>query len=336
MNYTKQCYQGSQIQEIKDKFNPIKQMKSSTIHYNNMLKIQDRNLCVARYRWKGLEKYTPITSQQLEGMLYDYGYICAFVEDDIFKLLKFNRTGKLNSYGQLNKIRPIDWQGKTYKERYAITSLDGDIDATEDTALILCDYTPFLSNDNIFARSTINARTTIADQVICYQILINELVFAIKKAMVKVTSEEQVNNMINQVESMLDPANPVFAVATGFDIANKTELVTLNNMMQSEELIRALDFYYKTRRSFNGIPAPDSFDKKERKVTSETAGTMTHTMLVLDNGLEERKIFAKRCKKCYNIDIDVEINPLIKQSIEGDKDNGENEAKRNIPNNATI
>lgn len=329
----KVCYLNSQI---KDKINPKPSINWSRRYYRHMLKIQDRNMCINRYIWKDLERYTPITSQQFEGMVYDNGCICGFKEYESLMLMKFNRLGTINDYGQLHKIRPISWQGKTYKDRYGITSLDGTEHMEEDTALILCDYTPFLSTDFIIPRSVINEKTTINDQVQCYKTLYYELMLSIKKALIKVENEEQSQTMIRQMENMLDSSNPIFALATGFDIANVTELFNLNNNIRSQDLISSLDFYYKARRAFNGIPAPDSFEKKERKVASETAGAHTHTLLVLDNGLQERKIFAKRCKECYNINIDVEINPIIQKMMEEKENVDKNVSGRNIPHNNTI
>ena len=119
-NKYKQLYQESmlQMQGLVDKinsgyFNPVKIQSLNKIAYTTMLQSKDLMMCANRYVWEGIP--TNITSQQIEALLYQYGSLCMFENDEgeiIFS--RYTMIGQLNPYGLMDKIQPIDFAGKAY------------------------------------------------------------------------------------------------------------------------------------------------------------------------------------------------------------------------------
>ena len=85
-----------------------------------------------------------------------------------------------------------------------------------------------------------------------------------------------------------------------------------------------INFYYKIRRGFNGIPAPDVFEKKERMITSETESSQVHTDITLLDGLNQRKYACELMQKYWGLDIDVTISDALGGVIDAE-DEGRND-----------
>ena len=302
MSKYKQLYQKSMLDYagLLDKvnngeFNPKFMPSFDRISYTNMLSAKDRMQCVNRYVWNGLEDN--LTTQQLETFWYEFFGLCLFEDNGKAVFYRFTRIGELTRYGWLSKIQPIDFSGKAYGPVRSVLTVDNmdNIKPGEPVAVIICDYTPPSFVDFSTPRSAINLATTIKDEVTVYNQLHTNIVLSIKKALALCDNEDQKNVMLQQVADMLDPAKPIAVISAskqskGKDINDQVQFVNFNNNFDTQNYCQTIDYYDKIRRGFNGIPSPDTFEKKERKITAEAENTMAHSKLVLYDGLMQRKL----------------------------------------------
>lgn len=287
--------------------------------YTAMLTTKDLILCANRYVHKNLPTF--LTSQQYESLFYRFGALCHFYDDEgKFTVSTFATVGPLDKYGRLSKIQPIQFDGKTpigaalsvaYEDTARITS--------EKYAVIINDYTADYMNVTPRPRAEINATTTISDQVLVYSQLKNNIFLSAKKALALCANDEQRKVLKAQIKELFNPAEPIGAiVASGGKMAELAEMFNFDNNFDTQNYCQQIDYYDKVRRSFNGIPAPDTFEKKERKVTGETEDTTTHTDLVLLDGYLSRFAGIELLKKVYpgREDLEkweVEIQPFLSE-----------------------
>ena len=346
MNKYKQLYQKSmlEIAGLIDKFNngefnPAIVPSFDSKMYTAMLHSKDRMQCVNRYIFDGLEKN--LTTQKLETLVYDFFSLALFEDTDGKAVFyRFTRIGDLNPYGELDKIQPIDFSGKAYGPVRSVISANHErpLQQGEPFAVIMCDYTPPPFIDQAIPRSAINLATTIKDQVTVYNQLHTNIILSVKKALALCDNEDQKNVMLAQVLDMLDPAKPIALMSAsknskGKEIDDQVQFVNFNNTFDTQNYCQTIDYYDKIRRGFNGIPSPDTFEKKERKITAEAENTMAHSKLVLYDGLMQRKIALELFKKYARFphNMSVRINEEMFDDLDTQEQTNQTDIRR--PNN---
>ena len=305
--------------------------------YRRMLVNKDMILCANRFVWNNLP--TNLTSQELECMFYKYGALCFFVEKGQLLVGHFAMKGTLNPYGKLIEIIPIDFGGVSYSPRKAVIGRYGfDVPEGENVAVIIKDYSYLETEEE--SRYNINVNATIQDQIDTYQQLKTNIALSVKKALAICDNEEQKNAVMNEVEALLNPSLPVVAISTNKGTTPKgnlpVDMFNFGNTFDTQNYCQTLDYYDKIRRSFNGIPAPDTFEKKERKITSEAEDTSTHTNIVLQDGLKSREDgleLIKRYLQCEGIEqVTVELNPILIDKVERAEPREEDDEDESISN----
>lgn len=312
-------------------FNPNIKLSFDRQAYTNMLTAKDLVLCANRFVWKGLP--INLTSQQLEAMLYQWGTLCMF-ENDNGELVfaRYTAIGDLNPYGLLDKVQPIDMAGNAYGVARAVihSASQGEIKPDDKVCIIINDYTTFTQFTNEMSRYAINTATTIKDQVTVHSQLMTNIFVSVKKALALCETEEQKNVVTQQVNAMLDPSKIIVPISAtrgknGKGLEMPIELFNFNNTFDTQNYCQTIDYYDKLRRSFNGIPSPDTFEKKERKITAEAEDTSVHTNLVLLDGLLQRqnaiRLFTKYCKNENNKNITCNLQEMLMPQVENDEDN---------------
>lgn len=305
-------------------FNPHTRVSFNKEAYTTLLTTQDIIMCANRYKWK-----LPInlTSQQLESLFYQYGSLAMFENKDgevVFS--RYTVVGELTPYGLLNKIQPIDLSGKAYDVVRSVihSNSQGPLNYGDNVAIIINDYTSLTQITNEISRAVINATTTINDEVTVYNQMINNVNLSIKKAIALCDNIDQVNTILKQVNSLLDPNEFIVPIVTSKDkkgnsgMDTPVEMFNFNNNFETQNYCQTIEFYNKKRRTFNGVPCPDTFEKKERKITSESEDTNTHTNIILLDGLLQRQngleLFKKYCKNPVNKTISVDICEALKET----------------------
>lgn len=349
-NKTKQLYQKSliEIQQLKDYinqygFNPIVQIPFKAKSYTEMLSSKDRMICCSRYKW-GLP--INLRSQQLESLLYQYFSICAFEDwehgNGEITFSRYTRVGELNKYGELQYIQPIDFAGNVYGKRRCVLNSTTKLKEGELYAVIINDYTPSLIGEDIgIPRAKINLDTTINDQVVVYSQLMTNITLSVKKALALCENEDQVNQVMQQARKLLDPSVPLVAVSNTAkgSTGQPLQMYNFGNNFDTQNYCQTIEFYDKVRRSFDGVPCPDIFEKKERMITSEAENNGVDTDIVLLDGLMNRQdsieLFKKHCLNPENKNVSVELSDVLKskqeeQVYEQDNDNAKPKTETNI------
>lgn len=307
MEVETKCYAGDQVRDYQAKFNPSYTINFSENMYATLLNITDRIQYANRFRWSNLPN--AIDGLDIETMLYSYGSICCFKEDDEIIFSPFTLSGELDIKGNLYNIQPILLNGKTLSNKKRCYNKNMGFDFDEDSCIIIKDYTGCIQKDKIVSRETLNTSTTINDEVKTYKILVYNIMLSIKKMIAMCENEEQRKVVIKQASLLLDPTQPILAMTTGQTITDKIEITQFVDKVEVDDLTRAIDFYNKTRRLNNGIPAPDTFEKKERMITDEVKNAGVYSTLILSDGLQNRLKSVSWINECMNTNIDVEINP---------------------------
>lgn len=298
--------------------NPIIATTQTECEYRTFLKTDNIIQCVNRFIWDGLP--INLTSQQIEALLYQFGSLCMFEDERGYLCFApYATTGRLNEYGLLDEITPITLDGRTHDTKRSVIfrgqpkpSID------EPIAVILNDYTSLTMIEPIKARGVIN-EATINPQVEAHIQLMCSISVSAKKALALCETEEQKKIITKQLKALLDPTQPIVAVSSqrnskgGLDLP--VEMFALGVNLAIQEYTNAIDYYDRTRRHFDGIPAPDTYAKKERLITSEAEDANTATNLSLDDGLRQRqqaiKLFTEYCKNPNNKNITCNINPIL-------------------------
>lgn len=325
----KKAYQASQlanaglIQEInairQQLTNPVIACGTVKTEYTQYLQTLDIIECANRFIWDGLP--INLTSQQLEALLYQWGSLCMF-EDERGSLCfaPYATTGRLNEYGLLDEITPITLDGKTHMTKRSVL-FRGDPKPAEyePVAVIVNDYTALTMVSTIVARAVL-ANATITPQVEAHIQLMCAISVSAKKALALCETEAQKDIIQRQLQALLDPTQPIVAVSSqrnskgGLELP--VEMFALGVNLAIQEYTNAIDYYQRTRRHGNGVPAPDTYTKKERLITSETEDANTGTNIILDDGLRQRqeaiKLFTEYAKNPKNKNITCNINPILK------------------------
>ena len=303
------CYLGDQVGDYNSKYNPVNTINFSELSYRNLLMTNDRIQCVSRFVWDDLPN--AFESEDIETMLYSYGSICCFLDDNNLIFSPFTLSGELDKKGNLYNIQPLTLDGKkAYGNKKRCYSINGEFDYNDDACIIIQDYTGCIQINNNVSRETLNSTTTINDEVKTYRILLYNIILSINKLVVNCENEEQAKIVISQAKQMLDPQQPIVAVS-GDDLLSSIKVNQYIDKLEIDEIVRAIEFYNKKRRHGNGVPAPDTFEKKERLITQEIENTSTHTNLILWDGLRNRQKAAKYINKCFGTNISVDINPIL-------------------------
>ena len=298
-------------------FNPVKSINWNETQYRLMLQIADRIQCVERYVTEGLPN--SFTTQDIETNLYTKGAICCFRHNDEIQFANFSCNGGLNNKGQLEYIQPITFNGNVMSLRKRCYGINGEYDYDDDSAIIIQDYTGAMQIDKVVPRAYVNNMTTINDEVKTYRQLVLNVIMNVKKLLVRCENEEQAKINIAQAMNLLDPTQLVVAMRDT-ELSNSIEMQSFVDKVDITGLTQAVEFYSKTRRQFNGIPCPTSYEKKERMITDEVVDYGTAGDLILYDGLMQRKIAYDRINKCFGTNITVKINRLME--VEENAGNG--------------
>ena len=298
----RKCYQKSQIQDL---FNPLHSINFHEKKYEQMLKTADRIQCVNRLIIEDLP--SSFTSNEIESMLYYYGAICCFLYRNVLTFAPFATGGKLTTKGNLEYVQPVTLNGVALGNKRKCYGADANYDYDSSCCIIIQDYTGAVNADKIIPRSAINSSTTINDEVRTYKQLVYNIVMNIKKLIVHCENEEQVKVMMKQASQLLDPTQPIVALKD-INLNGQFGCTDFVDKVDIDGLSRAIDFYNKIRRQFNGIPSPDVFEKKERMISDELEDVGKSGNLILYDAYINRKIAFDNINKCFGTNIKVRIN----------------------------
>lgn len=302
------CYIKDQIKKEVQKFNPTTTINFSELAYKNMLITADRLQCINRIRWDNLPNAW--TSQDIETLLYNHGSICCFLENDNIVFSPYKLGGKLDKMGRLHMVQPLTLDGKAYGEKKRAYNSNGEYDFDSSSCVIIHDYTGCIVDDNILPRATINSETTINDETKTYKLMLYNIILSIKKLIVTCETEEQAKLIIQQSKLLLDPTQPILALKSE-NLLKKLDITQFVDKLEIDELTRAIDYYNKIRRNFNGVPAPSTFEKKERMISTEIENQSTATNLIIEDAYFQRLESVKLINACFDTNINISKSGVL-------------------------
>ena len=272
--------------------------------FSQALKDLDAQQNCNKYKWNGLPNYLP--AWLIEYMLYLRGSLCGFISGGSLYILPYAQNKGINIYGMPNAVQPITFNGAMaggnpdnfFGKELPVNNF-GDANSKA-KACILYDRIPvYSSNSSPMGRAALN------DDLVRYQCEIlgrvkNNLKNLDKKVVFWVDSETQKNQMSNDIREAYGTDDPFIIAVRGSnwkdtkgetlqgDIANETQ--SLFETWQSINSIRCM---------CSGIANGGAFEKKERKITGELQGDQAQTEIVIDAGLQMRRLFLEQMKNIY-------------------------------------
>lgn len=304
-NRQKVCYEGAQIATNPGNIDIDNYIRN----YTNMLQTADRLQCINRYVTEGLPN--AFTHDFIEDKLYYKGAICCMWYDNDIIFTDFTSSGKLNKLGQLDWVEPISFDGHSFGFKLRCYNESGDYKFDKNCAVIIKDYSMSFGLEKGIPRCNLNKFTTIQDEVMTYKQLYINILMNVNKLLVRCENESQSKNLLKQAKNLLDPTQLLIGVQNLNSFNEDFEMQKFVDKVDITGLTQAIDFYNKIRRQFNGIPAPTSFEKKQRMITDEIADATTAGDLILYDGYMQRKIAYDRINKCFGTNIKVKINPIL-------------------------
>lgn len=334
MNKYKQLYLKNQLEienlvnQIRNPFNAIMVESERVKNYKQLLSVRDCIICANRYVW---ELPINLTSQQLETLFYKYGSLCFFVENGVLIVSRFTKIGELTPYGALQKIQPIDFAGNAYSVCKTVIQPDGKNTNIFDNnvAIVINDYSGVFTDSGVVPRAEINFSTTIKDQSLAYEYMVNDMRASIKKGVAFCDNENQAESVRSQMREVLNPSSPIAVVANDkSEFGKSLDLQTINGKYDGSNYTQVISFYDKTRLNFDGISTGDLSEKKERKISAEVENADEHTMYVYEDGLQQRKNGVELIKKYLKFDgvekISVRSSKIIEEKEVEKMENIEN------------
>lgn len=297
------------------KFNPLNVKQQD---YERYLTLQDRLVASNRFIWD-FAGLTNLTSQELESIIYSRGSVAIVAHDGRLEFTDYAENGKLQIYGRLSKIKPITFSGVSYDNEQTVILPNGE-NAASASAIVIFDYTPPYSGRTV-PRETLN-RLLIGDEATVYKQMLNNIMMSIKKAIATCENLDQANAVISQAKQMLDIDSPIIAVAKkkgkNESLAEvPLDMFNFNNNFDTQNYCQQIEFYNKKRRQDMGVITPDTFEKKERKITSESEGSNLYADIMLADGYSNRLTKLNLAKKYFKNkipgieNVSVRINPVL-------------------------
>lgn len=293
--------------------------------YSNLCKSLSYNQCVNRYVWKKLP--LNLNSPLIESILFVKGCAAMYIRGGTMYVLPFVNDGDLSDYSQFEKIRPTAFNGDEKQFSYNLkVNNTGGFDKNGD-AVILYDSMPMF-NGAIIPKIVLTEKINENCSKILNMIMQN-LQNANKKILFECEDEAQKKQLIADLDNAFGSTDAFIVVKKGSELTQRDKPLMLNNDIQivSQSLFESWSSWNNIRCMLMGIENNGAFEKKERMITKETRGDVIQSKLNLDGGLVMRKLALQQFKAQYGEkypwvnDIDVEINPILKEDEENEEIN---------------
>ena len=341
MGKTKQllCNMQAQLEQVGIRLETISRLKFNNIEmptlgteYTVTMRDLDAQQNCNKYKWRGLPDNMP--SWLIEYMLYMRGSLCGFISGGALYILPYAQQKGLNIYGMPNAIQPITFNGamaggspsEKFGKELPVNNF-GDINK-EAKACILYDRIPvFSTNSSPIGRCTLNSALIEFQCQVLGQIK-NNLRNIDKKAVFWVDTEAQKNQLDKDLAEAYGSEKPDVIAVKGSNVADRqpTDVLQGDIANETQSLFETWQSINSIRCMCSGIANGGAFEKKERKITGELQGDETQTEIVIDAGLQMRRLFIEQMKNIYPEYLDilgkitVEINERTIEYEEEDTD----------------
>lgn len=276
------------------------------VEFNSVLSDLDAQQNCNKYKWNGLPEYIP--QWLIEYMLYLRGSLCGFISGGTLYILPYAQNKGINIYGMPNAVQPITFNGamaggdpQNYFGKELPINNFGDPNSKA-KACILYDRIPvWSSNSSPIGRATLN-RTLIDYQCEILARVKNNLKNLDKKMVFYVDNEAQKNQMENDLRNAYGTDDPFIVAVRGtnaFGDKDKAQTLQGDIANETQSLFETWQSINSIRCMCSGIANGGAFEKKERKITGELQGEEAQTEIVIDAGLQMRRLFIEQMKNIY-------------------------------------
>lgn len=291
-------------------------------NYIKVLSVADGIQATQRYITEIPELHLP--TNRLEYMLYKYGSLCLFKENGRIFVTSYTKFGELNALGDLTKVQPIDFAGKSHPTQKTVVYDDT---MAADPCVILNDYTGTYLEGQIVPRAALNM-VSISDQAKIYKQLVNSVKLTAKKAIALCDYDQQKSMQAKIIGDIFENDDPIIPLSAK-TLNDAFKLFNIDTKLDIEGYLRAIECYERMRANFNGIPTRSPIDKKERLITMEAQSDNVLSNFYLQDGYVNRQIAIELMKKHAIIrEGSVKINPLLLAQQSTDVDEGDNNDER--------
>lgn len=292
----------------KDSVNPIEFYSPNKHKYEVVWTNYDMNQCISRYVWENLPN--GLTSWNLERMIYFRGTLVGFKYGGKGYILPYVISGKINPYGFPTHIRPITYNGQAvddspnyfFKKKGFALPVDGSGNATDNySAVLLYDAIPTSASGTSPSRFALNQIIIrdIADTLARVNI---NIVVSNKKILLQIKDAKQREVVQEELKIAFGSDCPFAILTSELDI----NAIQNSNDFEADDLFNTIKNYDAIRCFMNGIASKGfGSEKKERISTGELAGGEEEKELILDLGLDLRKLFCEQCNKKFGWNISV-------------------------------
>ena len=267
------------------------------------LKMIDFIQATNRYKWSNLPQN--IYGWYIEKMLYYAGSICGFKEGENFLVLPYAMVNGINLFGLPYKIQPIALNGQPFGAQKLAVGMFGELTGEEANATILYSLVPEFSGQTCVPQFAI-------DEPILRQMSYR---FAMMKKNIKQSflsyifrclDDKQKEALEMAFNGTLESINEKIAMIVRGDF--NLENLAIPRDYESQSLWQDVTSFNNQRLVALGIQNAGTFLKKERVVGQESETQDEQSRLVLDSGLQMRKLWAEQTNKMFGFNIGVELN----------------------------
>lgn len=281
--------------------------------YEKFMRHIDYQQACARFEWLGLPEN--IYGWNIERMLYFKHSLAFFKQGGVFYCLPYTNEGDINAWGMPSKIRPIsftgagDAKGQAFVEQSlpvnsggAYVGATGEIgkkDYKPGQAILIFDRPPEnIATDLNTSRFAMNYVIN-NDLALRLAYLKINLMNANKKLTIMVDNIKQKEAAEKEAGRILNPLLPYRVVVRGAASQLKTDTVDAAIEYMEQGIWEDFSSLNNLRLYSLGIENNGTFQKKERQITAEQAGGSEQTNLILQMGLETRKLAVEYIKKAF-------------------------------------
>ncbi len=245
------------------------------------------------FKWSGFQ--SDFISDEIERRLYEDGSVVFFVdkEDGVQKVLRYAQQGKLNVYGI-----PTKW---------TVIGLNGYSKNLDDTNSVMI-------WNNKFRKPTLPYVKYIVANLVNIDQAIKVNVNAIKTPFIFEGDEKQLLTFKNMYRDISNN-EPVLYLASKANLDNTFKAHNTGVEYQGKNLTELYDAYQSRLLTFLGLKSVKS-DKKERLVVDEANQNEEFKNIFFASQYDMRKQACKLINEMYDLSIDVEINPLLREEKE--------------------
>lgn len=267
--------------------------------FSSILRDYWKMLATSIFKWSGFA--SEYIGEYIERVLYEYGSIVFFIDDvdGVQKALKWNLQGSLNIYGE-----PKAWN---------VIGVNG--------------FNKYLTEDN--SVRIFNNKLKIPTYRYVYYYIgklvnidgaIDVNVNAIKTPYIFAGDESQLLTMKNTFQKISDN-EPVIYKNSKSMLDNVLEVHDLKVDYRGKDLSELFDYYEGKILTYLGLKSVKS-DKKERLVVDEANQNEDFKNINFASMLDARQKAVKEINKMFDLNITVELNPMLVEKKEEGKENG--------------